>query len=140
MADKTKSYKKLITNTITFAIGSFGSKILVLLLVPLYTAALSPEQFGTADLIAQTANLLIPLFTFTIAEAALRFGLDAKIREDRAKVYSNCLSVLLCGVLLMVAVLPLWEVAVMVTVPAFTPFKMPFAFTLAYFLLLLLKV
>ena len=107
MADKTKSYKKLITNTITFAIGSFGSKILVLLLVPLYTAALSPEQFGTADLIAQTANLLIPLFTFTIAEAALRFGLDAKIREDRAKVYSNCLSVLLCGVLLMVAVLPL---------------------------------
>ncbi len=107
MADRAKSYKKLISNTVIFAIGSFGSKILVLLLVPLYTAALSPDQFGKADLIAQTANLLIPLFTFTVAEAALRFGLDAKEKSERARVYSTCLGIIVCGMLAMAALTPL---------------------------------
>ena len=40
VADSSKSYKTLIINTVTFAIGSFGSKLLVVILVTLYTAAL----------------------------------------------------------------------------------------------------
>ena len=33
-------YKRLLTNTIVFAIGTFASKLLVLLLTPLYTSIL----------------------------------------------------------------------------------------------------
>lgn len=107
MAVSEKSYKKLFSNTIIFAIGSFGSKLLVLILVPLYTAALLPEQYGTVDLVAQTANILLPIFTLSVSEAALRFGLDAKSPERRKTIYTTCLGVVICGLGIMAAIFPL---------------------------------
>lgn len=107
MAVNSQSYKKLFSNTIIFAIGSFGSKLLVLILVPLYTAALSPEQYGTVDLVAQTANILLPIFTLSVSEAALRFGLDARSPEQRKTVYTTCLAVVIAGLGIMAAIFPL---------------------------------
>lgn len=107
MAVSKQSYKKLFSNTIIFAIGSFSSKLLVLFLVPLYTAALSPEQYGTVDLVAQTANILLPIFTLSVADASLRFGLDAKTLPERQKIYTTCLSVLICGLVVMAAIFPI---------------------------------
>ena len=54
-------YKKLLSNTAILGLGTFGSKILVFVLLPLYTAYLSTEQYSTADIITQSANLLMPL-------------------------------------------------------------------------------
>lgn len=54
-------YKKLFSNTLIFGIGTFASKLLVFLLMPIYTAVLSEGEFGIADIVVQTANLLIPL-------------------------------------------------------------------------------
>lgn len=107
MAVNKQSYKKLFSNTIIFAIGSFGSKLLVLILVPLYTAALSPDQYGTVDLVAQTANILLPIFTLSVSEAALRFGLDAKTADQKKTVYTTCLGVVIFGLGIMSAILPI---------------------------------
>ena len=76
---KTKapsSYRKLFSNTLTFAIGSFSSKILVILLIPIYTNALSKAEGGITDVLTQIANWAIPIASVTIAEAVIRFGLD----------------------------------------------------------------
>ena len=76
---KTKapsSYRKLFSNTLTFAIGSFSSKILVILLIPIYTNALSKGELGVTDVLTQIANWAIPIASVTIAEAVIRFGLD----------------------------------------------------------------
>ena len=107
MAVDRQSYLKLITNTIIFAIGSFGSKLLVLILVPLYTSALLPEEYGTVDLVAQTANILLPIFTLSVSEAALRFGLDSSSPERRRTVYTNCLMTVFFGLFAMAAIFPL---------------------------------
>ncbi len=101
-----QSYLKLLINTVIFAIGSFGSKLLVLILVPLYTSALSPEMYGAADLVAQTANILLPIFTLSVSEAALRFGLDSKTDERRQTVYSDCLAAVFCGLAVMALIFP----------------------------------
>lgn len=69
-------YKFLISNTGLFFISTFSSKFLVFLLMPIYTAALTPDQFNTFDLITQTANLLIPLVSLGIPNSIIRFGLD----------------------------------------------------------------
>ena len=69
-------YKFLISNTGLFFISTFSSKFLVFLLMPIYTAVLSPDQFNAADLVTQTANLLIPLVSFGIPNSIIRFGLD----------------------------------------------------------------
>lgn len=102
-----QSYVKLFANTLVFAIGQFGSKLLVLLLVPLYTAALSPDEYGTVDLIAQTANILIPIFSLSAADAALRFGLDTKCQDKLKSIYSTCLMMIISGIAVMAALFPL---------------------------------
>ena len=57
-------YKKLVSNTLIFAIGSFGSKILLLLLTRLYTGNINPGDNSTKELLEQTANFLIPIITY----------------------------------------------------------------------------
>ena len=44
-------YKKLATNTLIFAIGTFSSKILSFLLMPYVTRMLGTGDYGSADLI-----------------------------------------------------------------------------------------
>ena len=106
-ARNNSGYKKLFSNTLIFAAGSFCSKLLVLLLVPLYTNAMLPDEFGSVDLISQTANILIPIFTLTLAEAVLRFGLDADSQEEKKKIYSASLFMEIAGLIIMAAFFPL---------------------------------
>ena len=79
-------YKNLVSNTLILGAGTFASKVIVLLMMPLYTLILSPEQFGVADLVAQTANMIIPVACVGICEGLFRFTLDC---EDRKKVFSK---------------------------------------------------
>jgi len=75
-------YKKLFRNLGILTIGQFGSKILVFLLVPLYTSILSTEEYGAYDLIYTTVNLLFPIVTLNIAVSVQRFLLDPKPNRD----------------------------------------------------------
>lgn len=88
-------YKTLLSNTAILGVGTFASKLLVYFLMPLYTACLSSDQFGRADLIAQTANLLIPILSISICDAVFRFTLDGA--KDRGEVLSSGLLILLLG-------------------------------------------
>lgn len=65
--------KELLSNTILFTIANLGSKILVFLMVPLYTAVLSTEEYGIADMVQTTAQMLFPVLTVMVSEAVLRF-------------------------------------------------------------------
>ena len=80
-------YKKLVSNTLIFAIGSFGSKILLLLLTRLYTGNINPGDNSTKELLEQTANFLIPIITFSIADAVIRYGIDKNF--DNRKVFTS---------------------------------------------------
>lgn len=68
--------KELFKNTILFAVSNFASKLLVFLMIPLYTSVLSTEDYGFVDVISTTVLLLLPIFTLTISEAVLRFCLS----------------------------------------------------------------
>ena len=84
MQEKRK-YRDLSKNTILFTINSFGSKLISFLLVPLYTYVLSTNDYGTADLITSTVQLLVPVLTLNIQDAVLRFSLD-KEYDKRAVI------------------------------------------------------
>lgn len=98
-------YKSLFTNTIAFTISNFASKILVFLLIPLYTSVLSTEEYGIADLITNTINVLYPLLTLAIMEATLRFAFDSDVSKD--EVLSNSLVIIGIGELAIIGVWPL---------------------------------
>ncbi len=88
-------YKKLLSNTLILSIGTFSSKLLVYFLMPLYTALLSKEQYGTADLITNAANLLIPFCCIGITHGVFRFAADD--RENNKIIFSSGVSVLLAS-------------------------------------------
>ncbi|MBR6045663.1 MAG: polysaccharide biosynthesis C-terminal domain-containing protein [Ruminococcus sp.] len=102
---KKSSYKKLFSNTVIFAIGSFSSKVLILLLVKVYTTYLDKSELGINDLITQIANWLQPIVTLTISEALLRFGLDKAF--DKKKLFSLGNLVCMAGFAVLGMILPI---------------------------------
>ena len=68
--------KYLIKNMGILTISNFASKILVFLLVPLYTTVLSTAEYGTYDLVISTISLIMPLVTLNIIDAVMRFLMD----------------------------------------------------------------
>lgn len=86
-------YKYLIKNMGLMTISNFASKILSFLLVPLYTAVLTTNEYGTYDLYTTTAFLLMPIFSVCIAEAVMRFTLDKK--SNPKEVFSIGVSIYL---------------------------------------------
>lgn len=98
-------FGKLFSDTVILAIGTFGSKLLVFLLMPLYTALMSPSQYGTAELITGTANLIMPFACVGITSGIFRFA--AEKGTDREGVFSSGMVLLgagLCGTVLLGAV------------------------------------
>lgn len=98
-------YKKLINNSLIFAVGSLGSKLIVFLLVPLYTYYLSKNEFGTVDLLTITINLLIPIFSLSISDAVLRFVMDKNY--DKKQVLNNSFFISILGFLIILFLYPL---------------------------------
>ncbi|MBQ9898819.1 MAG: polysaccharide biosynthesis C-terminal domain-containing protein [Ruminococcus sp.] len=98
-------YKKLAFNTMIFAIGSFGSKILVILLTRLYSRHLDPASSGIKELLEPMALFLQPIFTFALQEYLIRFGLDKKY--DKREVFTTSGLITLAGMAVMALVVPL---------------------------------
>lgn len=99
--------KKLVKETGWFAIGNFGSKILTLLLVPLYTNILTTGEYGTVDIITTTINLLIPVLTLEMANGIFRFAMDKTC--DTRSVASNCILVTVFSSIVLLAIYPLMK-------------------------------
>ncbi|MBR5306729.1 MAG: oligosaccharide flippase family protein [Oscillospiraceae bacterium] len=98
-------YKFLFSNTVLFFISSFSSKFLVFLLMPIYTAVLSPAENSDVSLMMQTANLLIPLVSLGISNSIIRFGLDDKY--SKRTVFTTGVFTLGAGYLILIALFPL---------------------------------
>ena len=93
MSNSNNKYKTLVSNTMLISLGTFGSKLLVFFMVRFYTSYLTPADYGTADLITQTANLLFPLISLGITpwitpSSGATFSPSACIRSWRALCYS----------------------------------------------------
>lgn len=76
--------KSLLKNVGILTVSNFASKILVFLLVPLYTSVLSTSEYGTYDLVVTTISLLFPIMTLNIIDAVMRFMMDENY--DKGKV------------------------------------------------------
>ena len=93
-------FKNLISDTLIFAVGNFTVKLLYFVLMPIYTISLSSDEFGLADLLNNTLQLLIPILTLSISDAVFRFMLDKN--SDRSQFLSNGFYVLLGSIIVVI--------------------------------------
>lgn len=98
-------YKDLVSNTLIFAIGSFGSKLIAFFLVPLYTNYMTTDQFGIADFVISCSNLLLPIISLVIQDSVLRFGLSKD--ADHNKIAKNVTVVFIGGTVFTFLTIPL---------------------------------
>lgn len=96
--------EKLGKNLLLISLGSIGSKALTFLLVPLYTAVLSTEEYGISEVLITTVSLLMPIFTMTISESMLRFPLDSA--NDKKQIFTSGVIVNIIGFLVLLALSP----------------------------------
>lgn len=99
-------YTKLASNSVLFAIGNFGSKLITFVMLPLYTAKLSTADFGTSDLLLTTVSLLLPIFSLSVGDSILRFGLEKS--ESKKSIFSNSLVITAIGVALLIVLFPIF--------------------------------
>lgn len=99
------TYKKLIGNSFIFAVGNLGSKLISIILVPLYTYYLTTSEYGTVDLITTTASLLLPIISLSVFDAVLRFTMDKSQPND--SVFTNAVAVTFIGSLIAILSYPI---------------------------------
>ena len=100
-------YKRLLGNTLIFTIGTFSSKLLVFFMMRFYTGILSPDEFGIADLIIKTTNILYPIVSVSIGQAVIRYGLERSTNKPR--VFTTVIITILCGFLISIPVNPIFS-------------------------------
>lgn len=99
-------WANLMKNIGVMTIGNFASKIMNFILIPIYTAKLTTEEYGTADLIFTTLSLLIPILTLEINEAVLRFSLSAP-HEKRQSIFTIGVSFSLISFIVFLVIFPI---------------------------------
>ncbi|OIK07993.1 oligosaccharide flippase family protein [Bacillus sp. MUM 13] len=97
-------YIKLLNNSLIFAIGNLGTKLIVFFLFPLYTYYLTTSELGTVDLLTTTISLLMPIFTLSILDSVLRFVMDKNY--DRQAVLINTIIIIFIGFILILFFFP----------------------------------
>ena len=90
--------KRLLKNTGIIAIGNLGAKVISFFLLPLYTAILSTEEYGTVDYIITLSTFSVPFISFLMDEAIFRFLIDCRKEKDKKKIISISLFIVLIGI------------------------------------------
>lgn len=109
MMDRQNPYRTLLSNTFLISFGTFGSKLLAFFMVRFYTGVLAPSDYGTADLIMQTADLLLPIVSLGIINGVFRFSLGCY--ESRKSVFSAGVYTITAGTLLLAGIVSLLSTA-----------------------------
>ena len=74
-------------------------------MLPFYTAVLSKEEFGTADLIVTIIGLLLPVLSLSISQGCMRYALDKS--KETSVVFSFGVKVNFLGALVLILTTPI---------------------------------
>lgn len=81
-------YVKLLKNTILVFGGNIGSKVITLLMMPLYTRWLSVEGYGITDMLTIYVTLLLSIVSCCIPEALFVFP-SGQVDEKKKEYFSS---------------------------------------------------
>ena len=81
---------ELAKNTAILTVGKICTQCISFFLLPLYTAILSTEEYGTFDLLVTYSTLLLPLVNWQLDQGLFRFMLDYRgNKKEQGKIFST---------------------------------------------------
>lgn len=100
---------KLKTNTkkiFLYGVGLFFMKAVSLLMLPIVTRVLSPEEYGTLEILVTLTTLLCLLLGFGLSDAIFRFGGMSKIARFTEVICKNAATqALLIGLIICIPIM-----------------------------------
>lgn len=95
--------KKLVGQTAAYGLSSIVGRALNYLLVPVYTKAFLPEEYGVVSYLYAGVGFFNILYTYGMETAFFRFS--SKADADREKLYNQVLSLIMCSSAILSALL-----------------------------------
>jgi len=89
-----KESKLLAKHSIIYSLGNFMQRIVSLLLLPIYTRYLTPNDYGIKELVALSTDIIVMLLTIAISDAIYRFYFKYENIKDRNEVISSAIIVI----------------------------------------------
>ncbi len=83
------SLKRLSGDSLVYGLGQVGGKVVNLLLVPVLTRVLVPQQYGVADLVTAYSASALLVLVFGMDSALARFFYEQPDREARIRMASS---------------------------------------------------
>lgn len=91
--------KKFIKKIMIYFIGNMSTKLISVLLIPLYAYFITTEELGQFDYSQTIMNIIVPIIFMNMHDSILRFILQKKA-ESKEKVYSNALILIIFNILI----------------------------------------
>lgn len=88
---------KLAKSTVIYFIGSFGSKILSFILLPVYANYLTTESYGQYDLVNTVIQIIYPLVTLMLDNALYVYLVGTDDQKKKEDIISFAVKILVCN-------------------------------------------
>ena len=116
--------KKLASDILIFGIGNIGSRLLVLMLYPVFAFFVESNDLGYYDIALSTIVLLIPVVTLQMREATFRLLIESKDESYRKSILSTIMFIEGCIFVLLLII----------------SFITPLFFSIRYYILIVLSI
>jgi O-antigen/teichoic acid export membrane protein len=83
--------KITLKDTLIYSLGNFSTKIVGLILIPLYTSELSVEEYGILSILEVTIQVLVSSFSVSVYQAFNRWYWDKNYSERRNSIFFTSL-------------------------------------------------
>lgn len=83
-AKHEKTY--LLKNTIILGIGSIGTKLINIIMLPFYTAWLTVYDYGVIDVYNALISALVPVLTLQLEQGMFRYLIDAETDKKKGNI------------------------------------------------------
>jgi O-antigen/teichoic acid export membrane protein len=92
--EERKKNPSFFRTFLVYGLGTVGRRLVGILLIPIYTRALSPSDYGITSLIGVFSSVYLNLADLGISTSIFRFYLREKDDAGRKQVMSACLALL----------------------------------------------
>ncbi|MEZ3433406.1 MAG: oligosaccharide flippase family protein [Lachnospiraceae bacterium] len=104
MKVQRNKYKMLFSNLFYFFICTVSVKIIGYILLPIFTSSMTTHEYGIADILMSTQNLIYPIIALGISGAVMRFAMDQE--SDVKLVFSSGIIILTLSTLISFLTIP----------------------------------
>ena len=85
-------FRTLLKHTLIYGSGVWAGKLIGFVMIPVYTRALRPSDYGVLELISRTTDIIALVLGMGMASALIRFYADGKNDKERARIADTALA------------------------------------------------